>query len=101
MVGHLEHAPDVRGLCTVEEQFRLRSIPVDPVLALDHSQRHQSVQEISSTALVQPQSGLKGLQVLGVSSQLAEEVEFDRTQERLGRPEPHAELYDGFRAGVI
>src|SRR4029078_9925401 len=85
-VGHLEHPAEVARLRPIEEQLGGGCVRIAAVLALEHPEGHEGVEEIERAALVEAEATAKLLPVEGPSSQLREDPKLDRAQERLRPP---------------
>ena len=72
---HLEHAADVARLGAVEEEVGLGRVAVAAVLALEHPERHQRVEEVARAARVEAES-------------LAQRLGVERARARELREEP-------------
>ncbi len=66
VVGHLQDAPDVRRLVTVQKELGSRRVPVDAVFSLEHAQGNERIHEVVSRSFVKTQASLDSRKVFGV-----------------------------------
>ena len=91
---HLQHAAHVRRLGPVQVEIGRGRVGVLALLALEHAQGDQRVEEIARAALVKVEPGPDVLQRQRPLGQLREQAQLHRTEQRLGAPVPEAQLHD-------
>jgi len=100
-VRHLEHATEVGGLGPVEIQIRVRRVPISPVVPLKHAEGHERIEEVPSTARVQPEAPREGSGAKRVLCEFGEYTELYRRQEDLRPPEAQPEVHQPIRCRSI
>ena len=100
-VGHLEEATDVGRALLVQERRRLRRVAIPSVVAVavapEEPERHECVEEVVDAAPVQAKASAELFTAHGLVTELGEQVELDRGEERLGGKEAHPYLHRGPR----
>ena len=69
-------------------------LPIEALIALQESERHERIKEIPVRARVKPQSVPQSLPALRMLCELGKQLHLHRAQKRLRSPEPEAELHD-------
>jgi hypothetical protein len=100
-VCHLQQAADVGGLHPVEEGVGLGRVRVDAVLALEHAEGDERIEEVVCAARMQLERAGEPLSARRAFCELREEAELDGAQKRLRAPEPEAELKDPLGRGHV
>ena len=97
-VQHLEDPADVRRALLVEERRGLRRVAIAAVgavaVALEEPQRDERVEKVVDPARVQPEPFAELLTGHRLVAELREQLQLDRREQRLRRPEPHPDLHD-------
>jgi len=83
MIGHLEDPAEIRRLAPVQKQIGRRGVLVDAVATLEEAERDESVEEVTSRALMQAEPSAQGLQVLRMTGELGKDLHLDGTQKGL------------------
>ncbi len=101
-IDHIQEATHILGAVAVEEELRLLRITIQCLraiaLAVQKAERNQRVEKIWNCPAVQTKSIPQLVGGHGFGAECSEEPELHRRQQRLGRPETHANLlYAGRR----
>ena len=93
-IAHFQETADVGGLVAVEKPIALRSIRVFTVATFEEVQRDQRVEKVVDAALVKAKPLPDRFGGERSPGEFRKQTEFDRAQQRLGRPEAEAGLED-------
>src|SRR3954453_14191366 len=84
----------------VEKQVRLGRVAVDPLLPVQHLERHQGVEKVASRSFMKAELRSERSQVGWRLGECREHSQLDGAQERLGCPKAHSEPENVIRCGV-
>ena len=97
-IRHLQDATDIGRLAPIEKQVGRRGVGIAAVLALEHPQRYQRVEEIRRAPRVQTQSLAQSLAIKSSRiRELRKDAKLDSAQQRLRAPEREPQLHDRVR----
>lgn len=89
--------PDIARLGAIEEEACLRRVAVEAVVALEHSERHQRIEEIARRTLMQAEAAAQRFGVGRAFRQDGEQAELDRREQDFRVPKGEAETEDFVR----